>query len=135
MHIARTPIFIVVCFAIAGNYVAEAQDAGVNTGCPLATVKLEVNMPRLEAERRISTALGETNKYSPHANNLPGGTTKYESQNCALNVTYAAGAPAPMVRAPGGSVEHKPPKDETVVKFELVRKASSSLRTPVDSGA
>lgn len=137
MRISCPSILIVICFAVAGSGVANVHATGANAGCPFASVKLEINMPRLEAERRISGALGEPNKYSPYANNLSGGTTTYESRNCVLRVVYAAGAPAPIVSTPGGRIEHKPPKDETVVKFELLRKASIPLKgtTPVDNGA
>ena len=135
MYLARIQFLIVVGFAVAQSFPAQAQDARTNADCPLATVMLEVSMPRLEAERRISAALGRPNKYSPHANNLTGGATKYESQNCTLIVTYAAGAPAPLVRTPSGSIEHKPPKDETVTKVELVRGPLSPLKAQVKNGA
>jgi hypothetical protein len=130
MNINRYAIFIFVCFALADSCVAKTRDVGENADCAFSTVKLEVNMPRLEAERRISAAIGEPNEYSPYAINLSGGTTTYESRNCTLTVTYAAGAPAPTVSTQDGGTVHMLPKDETVLNFELTRKNSSSLRLP-----
>jgi hypothetical protein len=131
MNIARFAIFTFDCFVVTGNCVAGIQGAGANAECVFSSVRLKVNMPRLEAERRISAAIGETNNYSPYANNLSGGTAKYESQNCTLTVTYAAGAPAPMVRTQENVIEHMAPRDETVLKFELVGKDPSLSTVPV----
>jgi hypothetical protein len=130
MNINRYAIFIFVCFAVTGNCVSKTHDVGANADCVFNSVQLEVNMPRLEAERRISAAIGEPSNYSPYANNLSGGTSKYESRNCTLTVTYAAGAPAPTVSTQDGGTVHMLPKDETVLNFELTRKNSSSLRLP-----
>ncbi len=123
MRMACIKAIIIFCFLSARSYFAESGAVEGNA-CPLSTVALELNMTRLEAERRISAALGKPNKYSPYDSNLSGGTTKYEAANCTLIVSYAEGRSAPMVSVSGSGVEHMAPKDETVSKFELVKRGS-----------
>jgi len=64
-------------------------------------------------------ALGKVTTYSAYANNLAGGIVEYRQAQCALKVTYLAGAPAPLVLAPSGPVGHLAAKDETVVLYKL----------------
>lgn len=55
--------------------------------------------------------------YSPYGNNLRGGRVVYVAGDCRIEVTYRAGAPAPWMRQPDGSMVHHPPIDETVIAW------------------
>ena len=97
---------------------AEAAAQDLST-CPLANIDISEGMSRTDLEARLAKVSGRTSTYSPYANNLPGGTVEYREGRCVLTVVYRAGAPAPLVRAGPGRVEHLSPKDETVLTHRI----------------
>jgi hypothetical protein len=90
-----------------------------NSQCSLEKVKLEVGMPRLEAEAQIASALGRQNQYTLYANNLRGGSVEYSDIACKLRVSFRPGAPAALLRTTEGAVVHRLPIDESVEEFKL----------------
>jgi hypothetical protein len=94
---------------------AQIQD----NQCTLENVKLEVGMPRLEAETRIAVALGKQNAYSLYANNLLGGSVEYRDIACTLKVSFRPGAPAALLRTTEGDIVHRLPIDESIGEFKL----------------
>ena len=115
----HSAIWQVAIWAIA----AGATAATDRPTCRLASLEISKGMPRLAVEQKIQDALGIKPTYSPFANNLVGGTAKYEDEGCTLIVSYARGAPAPFTRTADGKTVHLPPHDEEVLAVELVRSA------------
>lgn len=79
-------------------------------------------MKRERVEDGIDALFGRAKQYSPHGNNLTGGTVEYRDGDRVLEVVYKPGAPAPWFETPDGTVTHLPPVDETVESFRLVRR-------------
>ena len=113
-------LLVAVTLAIAS--VPAAAD------CSLSKIVIVEGMPRSEVEGLVAKALGRASTYSAYANNLAGGIVEYRQAQCALKVTYLAGAPAPLISTPSGSVQHLAPKEETVVTYKLYL-----LSLPADS--
>ena len=90
-------------------------------GCRFDQLQLNVGVSRGEVESEVGDLLGEPSRYSPYGNNLAGGTVRYRDGDCALDLVYKPGAPAPWVRAPDGSTQHYPPVDETLIEYRIER--------------
>ena len=119
MKRARAPLLVVLATA-AGAFPQSGGSAPVqDSQCALENVKLEVGMPRLEAETRIAVALGKQNEYSLYANNLLGGSVEYRDIACTLKVSFRPGAPAALLKTTEGDVVHRLPIDESVGEFKL----------------
>lgn len=87
----------------------------------LHRVELKVGMERQKVEDQVARRLARQSQYSPYGNNLQGGVVQYRDGDWVLRVTYKAGAPAPWVKAPDGTMQHLPPIDETVLEYKLER--------------
>src|SRR5262249_44002918 len=100
--VAMSRIFASLLLVLATAARVFAQTGGLaslqDSQCSLRNVKLEVGMPRLEAEARIAAALGKQNEYSLYANNLLGGLAEYRDIACKLKVSFRPGAPAALLR-------------------------------------
>ena len=119
MKPARAPLLLVLATA-AGAFPQSGGSAPVqDSQCALENVKLEIGMPRLEAETRIAVALGKQNEYSLYANNLLGGSVEYRDIACTLKVSFRPGAPAALLRTTEGDIVHRLPIDESVGEFKL----------------
>jgi len=93
MKPARAPLLLVLATA-AGAFPQAGGSAPVqDSQCALENVRLEVGMPRLEAETRIAVALGKQNEYSLYANNLLGGSVEYLHIESVLPAWCACGTP------------------------------------------
>lgn len=84
-------------------------------------VELTVGMAREKVEEQVATLLGKPKTYSPHGNNLRGGTVRYRDGDWVLQAVYKAGVPAPWVQTPAGSAEHLRPIDETLIEYKIER--------------
>ena len=80
---------------------------------------LKPGMNREDVEKQVSTLLGQPQNYSPYGNNLRGGIVQYPDGDWILEVKYKAGAPAPWVENPDGSMQHYPPMDETLIEYTI----------------
>ena len=98
--------------------------------CPLSKIVIVAGMPRSEVEAQVAKVLVKPSNYSTIANNLAGGIVEYRQKECELKVTYHAGAPAPLISTPSGSVQHLAPKDETVATYKFY-----ALPLPARGGA
>jgi len=83
---------------------------------------LRAGMNREQVEQQVAAILGAQHAYSPHGNNLQGGTARYRDGDCVLTVTYKAGAPAPLFIDDQGQGGHYPPIDETVLEYRIFRR-------------
>lgn len=92
--------------------------------CRLCAIELRAGMTREQVERQVAVALGEQPSYSPHGNNLRGGTVRYRDGNWVLSVTFKPGAPAPLFSDEQGHSGHFPPIDETVLEYRIVDETS-----------
>ena len=90
-------------------------------------LELKVGMNRKQVEGLVSRLLGEEKPYSPYGNNLRGGTVQYRDGDWVLEVKYKAGAPAPWVKNPDGSMKHYPPIDETVLEYRIEKDPNKAL--------
>jgi hypothetical protein len=61
---------------------------------------------------------------------LTGGVVEYRDGDWVLEVTYKAGAPAPWVETPDGSMQHLPPIDETVLEYKIERIPDNEPESP-----
>ena len=83
------------------------------------SLELKPEMNREDVEKQISALLDQPQKYSPYGNNLRGGTVQYPDGDWILEIKYKAGAPAPWVENPDGSMQHYPPMDETLIEYKI----------------
>jgi hypothetical protein len=94
------------------------------------SLELEVGMERQKVEEQVASLLSRQNRYSPYGNNLTGGVVEYRDGDWVLEVTYKAGAPAPWVETPDGSMQHLPPIDETVLEYRIERIPDKEQESP-----
>lgn len=94
--------------------------------CRVCLLPLQAGMKRSDVEQKVAALLEKPSAYSAYGNNLRGGIVEYRDAAWLLRVTYAAGTPAPWVIGPTGVAEHWPPKDETVLSYEIVQAPASS---------
>ena len=82
---------------------------------------LKTGMNREEVEKLVSALLDQPQNYSPYGNNLRGGAVQYSDGDWILEIKYKAGAPAPWVKNPDGTMQHYPPMDETMIEYKIER--------------
>ena len=92
------------------------------------SLELSTGMSRTDVEKQVGILLGQEKLYSPYGNNLRGGTIQYRDGDWVLEVKYKAGAPAPWVKNPDGTMQHYPPIDETVLEYKIERIPNQELR-------
>jgi hypothetical protein len=98
---------------------------------PLAALVIKVGMPRLEIETIVSKITGSRLIYSPHSHgftNEQGLKAIYSDGVSELRVQYAVGAPSYRIkRTPSGPEEHLPAKDQTVIRWQLIKLFSNTV--------
>ena len=87
----------------------------------LHQLDLKVGIERQKVEEQVAGLLSRPNQYSSYGNNLRGGVVLYSDGDWVLEVKYKAGAPAPWIETPDGTMQHLPPMDETVLEYTIKR--------------
>lgn len=88
----------------------------------LQSVKIEIGMPRADAEQLIAHALKTESKYNVYEGSIATGdqTARYSDGIGTLEIVYNQGTPAPLVQNSQGDPEHYSPIDQTVKSFRYL---------------
>ena len=122
----HVPVLVCVML-LAGCAQPQVGTIGQPETSRFHNLDLKAGMNRKDVEKHVSALLGLQQRYSPYGNDLRGGTVQYRDGDWVLEVKYKAGAPAPWVKNPDGSMQHYPPMDETVLEYTIERIAKKAM--------